>query len=43
MDDVLPDEFPLSMFYEALSKKLKNVIASTKGITASCGSERVAA
>ena len=34
VDDVLPDEFPLSMFYEALSKKLKNVIASTKGITA---------
>ncbi|MET8111145.1 DUF6421 family protein [Streptomyces prasinus] len=32
VDDVLPDEFPLSMFYEALSKKLKNVIASTKGI-----------
>ncbi|MCX5414438.1 DUF6421 family protein [Streptomyces sp. NBC_00059] len=34
VDDVLPDEFPLSMFYEALSKKLKRVIASTKGITA---------
>ncbi|MDT9687482.1 DUF6421 family protein [Streptomyces sp. P9(2023)] len=34
VDDVLPDEFPLSMFYEALSKKLKAVIASTKGITA---------
>ncbi|MFI1019019.1 DUF6421 family protein [Streptomyces sp. NPDC020965] len=34
VDDVLPDEFPLSMFYEALSKKLKKVIASTKGITA---------
>ncbi|MFG2871146.1 DUF6421 family protein [Streptomyces sp. NPDC048338] len=34
VDDVLPDEFPLSMFYEALSKKLKGVIASTKGITA---------
>ncbi|MEU3449030.1 DUF6421 family protein [Streptomyces thermolilacinus] len=34
VDDVLPDEFPLSMFYEALSKKLKSVIASTKGITA---------
>lgn len=33
VDDVLPDEFPLSMFYEALSKKLKSVIASTKGIT----------
>ncbi|GGO96344.1 DUF6421 family protein [Wenjunlia tyrosinilytica] len=34
VDQVLPDEFPLSMFYEALSKKLKHVIASTKGITA---------
>ncbi|MGW1979503.1 DUF6421 family protein [Streptomyces sp. NPDC001889] len=34
VDDVLPDEFPLSMFYEALSKKLKKVIAATKGITA---------
>ncbi|MFF8278940.1 DUF6421 family protein [Streptomyces lateritius] len=34
VDDVLPDEFPLSMFYEALSKKLKGVIAATKGITA---------
>ncbi|MFJ8233635.1 DUF6421 family protein [Streptomyces sp. NPDC094448] len=34
VDDVLPDEFPLSMFYEALSKKLKRVIATTKGITA---------
>ncbi|MEU0369226.1 DUF6421 family protein [Streptomyces sp. NPDC006283] len=38
VDDVLPDEFPLSMFYEALSKKLKNVIASTKGITAASAS-----
>ncbi|GAA2402656.1 DUF6421 family protein [Streptomyces glaucosporus] len=34
VDEVLPDEFPLSMFYEALARKLKNVIASTKGITA---------
>ncbi len=42
VDDVLPDEFPLSMFYEALSKKLKNVIASAKGITAD-SAERVAA
>lgn len=42
VDDVLPDEFPLSMFYEALSKKLKGVIASTKGITAETA-ERVAA
>ena len=32
-DAVLPDEFPLSMFYEALSRKLAPVIASTKGIT----------
>ncbi|MFH8712781.1 DUF6421 family protein [Streptomyces zaomyceticus] len=34
VDDVLPDEFPLSMFFEALAKKLKGVIAETKGITA---------
>jgi hypothetical protein len=32
-DAVLPDEFPLSMFYEALSKKMKGVIESTSGIT----------
>jgi hypothetical protein len=34
VDDVLPDEFPLSMFFEALAKKLKNVIAETRGIRA---------
>ncbi|MCK1797738.1 DUF6421 family protein [Streptomyces sp. XM4193] len=34
VDEVHPDEFPLSMFYEALGKKLRTVIASTKGITA---------
>lgn len=34
VDEVQPDEFPLSMFYEALGKKLRTVIASTKGITA---------
>ncbi|WP_026004757.1 DUF6421 family protein [Streptomyces sp. AA1529] len=34
VDEVLPDEFPLSMFYEALAKKLRGVIASTEGITA---------
>jgi hypothetical protein len=33
-DAVLDDEFPLSMFYEALSKKMVDVIAGTKGITA---------
>lgn len=33
-DQVLDDEFPLSMFYEALSKKMTDVIESTAGITA---------
>ena len=33
-DAVLDDEFPLSMFYEALAKKLTGVIESTSGITA---------
>ncbi len=32
-DQVLPDEFPLSMFYEALAKKMKGVVESTSGIT----------
>ncbi|TCK64589.1 DUF6421 family protein [Curtobacterium sp. PhB136] len=32
-DAVLDDEFPLSMFYEALNKKMAAVIASTAGIT----------
>ncbi|OLE20420.1 MAG: hypothetical protein AUG49_25155 [Catenulispora sp. 13_1_20CM_3_70_7] len=29
----LPDEFPLSMFYEALSKKLAPVVEATRGVT----------
>ncbi|MGH8889849.1 MAG: DUF6421 family protein [Acidothermaceae bacterium] len=29
---VLPDEFPLNVFFEALRRKLADVIASTKGI-----------
>jgi hypothetical protein len=33
VDEVLPDEFPLSMFYEALSRKLGGVIESTRGVT----------
>jgi hypothetical protein len=33
-DAVLDDEFPLSMFYEALGKKMTDVIESTRGITA---------
>jgi len=33
-DAVMDDEFPLSMFYEALSKKMTGVIESTAGITA---------
>jgi hypothetical protein len=32
-DAVLDDEFPLSMFYEALAKKMTGVIESTSGIT----------
>jgi Family of unknown function (DUF6421) len=32
-DAVLDDEFPLSMFYEALSKKMLDVVQSTAGIT----------
>jgi len=30
----MDDEFPLSMFYEALAKKMAAVIDSTAGITA---------
>ena len=33
-DAVMDDEFPLSMFYEALGKKMAAVIESTAGITA---------
>ncbi|MFM8927833.1 MAG: DUF6421 family protein, partial [Rhodoluna sp.] len=32
-DQILDDEFPLSMFYEALLKKMSPVIQSTIGIT----------
>ncbi|WP_164743507.1 DUF6421 family protein [Microbacterium sulfonylureivorans] len=32
-DAVMDDEFPLSMFFEALDKKMKPVIESTTGIT----------
>ena len=32
-DKVLDDEFPLSMFYEALSRKMTAVIESTSGVT----------
>jgi hypothetical protein len=31
-DAMLDDEFPLSMFYEALDRKMKTVVASTSGI-----------
>jgi hypothetical protein len=33
-DQLLDDEFPLSMFYEALQRKIAPVIESTKGIRA---------
>jgi hypothetical protein len=42
-DSVLDDEFPLSMFYEALAKKMAVVIDSTTGITANSAAARVAA
>ncbi|GAA1413989.1 hypothetical protein AUR04nite_30280 [Glutamicibacter uratoxydans] len=32
-DQVMDDEFPLSMFYEALSKKMTATIESTRGMT----------
>jgi hypothetical protein len=32
-DLVLDDEFPLSMFFEALERKMRDVIGSTAGIT----------
>jgi hypothetical protein len=41
-DAVLDDEFPLSMFYEALNKKMATVIASTAGITGFSSVEDVA-
>jgi len=31
---VLPDEFPLNVFYETLTRNLKEVVESTRGITA---------
>ena len=34
-DAVLDDEFPLSMFYESLDKKMRPVIESTAGIVGS--------
>ncbi|MEO3756123.1 DUF6421 family protein [Streptomyces sp. B6B3] len=42
VDAVLPDEFPLSLFYEALAKKLRSVIESTRGITAATPAPQVA-
>jgi hypothetical protein len=30
----MDDEFPLNVFYDTLNRKLSDVIASTKGITA---------
>ncbi|RJS45786.1 DUF6421 family protein [Nocardioides cavernaquae] len=36
-DAVLDDEFPLSMFYESLDKKMRPVIESTAGIVGTAG------
>jgi hypothetical protein len=34
VDVVLPDEFPLNVFYDALQRKLATTIDATSGITA---------
>ena len=34
VDEVLPDEFPLNVFYEALKRKLGDVVEATAGTTA---------
>jgi uncharacterized membrane protein len=34
VDEVLPDEFPLNVFYEALKRKLGDVVEAAAGITA---------
>nr|WP_248489351.1 DUF6421 family protein [Tsukamurella sp. PLM1] len=34
VDLVLPDEFPLNVFYEALRRKMRPVLESVRGITA---------
>ncbi|WP_019202445.1 DUF6421 family protein [Tsukamurella sp. 1534] len=39
VDLVLPDEFPLNVFYEALRRKMRTVIESTRGITADAPAE----
>ena len=41
VDLVQPDEFPLNVFYEALRKKLSEVIESTRGITAGSADAQV--
>jgi hypothetical protein len=40
VDAVLPDEFPLNVFYEALRSKLASTIAGVSGITGSQGVQR---
>jgi hypothetical protein len=37
VDLVMPDEFPLNTFYEALRRKLTDTVAATKGITGTSG------
>jgi hypothetical protein len=34
VDAVLPDEFPLNVFFDSLQRKLAPTIAATAGITA---------
>jgi hypothetical protein len=42
-DAVLDDEFPLSMFYEALDRKMRPVIESTAGIRSSAAGQPASA
>ena len=42
VDSVLPDEFPLSLFYVALRRRLSGVITSVKGITSPAAPESMA-
>jgi hypothetical protein len=37
VDLVMPDEFPLNTFYEALRRKLADTVAATRGITGTSG------
>ncbi|GAB3129176.1 DUF6421 family protein [Tsukamurella serpentis] len=43
VDLVLPDEFPLNVFYDALRRRMTTVIAGTRGVTGQTEQERAEA